>query len=304
MTTIVVPLDGSDQAEQAIPWASALCQRIDASLLLVSVVEIPVEFGAWSAASTMAVGAELDQWAAERDVYLKEVGNRLSGIHVQTMSRVGSPTSEIIGAIAGVENPLVVMTSHGRTGPGRVVMGSVANRIVRDARCPVFVVRSQKQAPTVEPSFERVLVPLDGSAFAEHAIDRGLAAIRPRNEPTIVHLLRVIEPLIVRMPGPDIPLDYGLVSEYTDAMKEEATTYLAAATQRVQETGVKVTSEIREGRISDEILRVATEQHSDLIVMSTHGRGGISRLFVGSVAERVLHEATLPLLLVRPSNQA
>lgn len=300
MTTIVVPLDGSDQAEQAIPWATALCQRIDAGLLLVSVVEIPVEFGAWSAASAMAVGHELDDWAAERDRYLEDVAGRLTGVRVTTHSRVGSPTSEVLSAIAAVDDPVVVMTSHGRTGAGRMVMGSVANRIVRDAQCPVLVIRSQSQASAASPSFDRVLVPLDGSTFAEHALDVGLQAIAPAGQPLTLHLLRVVESPVVRVPGPDVPLDYGLVAEYTDAMKDEATTYLASMTEKLRASAATVTSEVRHGRISDEIIAAAAEQRSDLIVMSTHGRGGISRLFFGSVAEKVLHESPLPLLLIRP----
>ena len=300
MTTIVVPLDGSDQAEQAIPWATALCRRVDAGMLLVSVVEIPVEFGAWSAASAMVVGNELDDWAAERDRYLQEVAGRVEGVRVETVSRVGSPTSEVLSTIAAVDDPLVVMTSHGRTGAGRMVMGSVANRIVRDAQCPVLVVRSQSQPPSAEPRFDRALVPLDGSAFSEHALDRGLAAIAPAGQALALHLVRIIEAPVVRVPGPDVPLDYGLVGEYTDAMKDEATQYLAGMTETLGRRGITVTSEVREGRISDEILAAADEQRSDLIVMSTHGRGGISRLFFGSVAEKVLHESTLPLLLVRP----
>lgn len=300
MTTIVVPLDGSDQAEQAIPWATALCRRIDAGLLLVSVVEIPVEFGAWSAASAMAVGNELDDWAAERDAYLQEVAKRASGVRVETVSRVGSPTSEVLSTIAGIDDPLVVMTSHGRTGAGRVVMGSVANRVVRDAGCPVLVIRSQSPAPAASPSFDRALVPLDGSDFSEHALDRGLEAIAPDGQPLALHLLRVVETPVVRVPGPDVPLDYGLVGEYTDAMKDEATTYLTTMTEKLRGKGLEATSEVRQGRIADEILNAAAEQRSDLIVMSTHGRGGISRLFFGSVAEKVLHESPLPLLLVRP----
>lgn len=300
MTTIVVPLDGSDQAEQAIPWAAALCRRIDAGMLLLSVVEIPVEFGAWSAASAMAVGNELDDWAAERDRYLQEVAGRVQDVRVRTVSRVGSPTSEILSAIAGVDDPLVVMTSHGRTGAGRMVMGSVANRIVRDARAPVLVIRAQSQATSVEPRFERALVPLDGSAFSEHALDRGLEAIAPAGQPLALHLVRIIEAPVVRVPGPDVPLDYGLVAEYTDAMRDEATQYLAAMTEKLRGRGLEVTSEVRGGRISDEILQAAAERRADLIVMSTHGRGGISRLFFGSVAEKVLHESALPLLLIRP----
>lgn len=300
MTTVIVPLDGSDRAEQAIPWATALCHRINARLTLISVVEIPVEFGAWSAASAMAVGNELDEWAAERKAYLKDVASKIDGIQIDIVSRIGSPTSEVLSAIGDVEDPFIVMTSHGRTGASRVVMGSAANRIVRDARCPVLVIRSQRETPDVTPSFDRVLVPLDGSEFSEHALDRGLDAIAPGGQSIAVHLLRVIEFLAVRIPGPDIPLDYGLVAEYTEAMQEEATNYLTAVTGRLSEKGVAVTSEVRQGRVSDEILRTAAEQKADLILMSTHGRGGVSRLFFGSVAERVLHESTHPLLLVRP----
>ena len=300
MTTIVVPLDGSEQAEQALPWAAELSRRIGGGLLLVSIVEIPVEFSAWSATGALAVGQMMDSWIVERNEYLKALGAKIDGVAVETDCRVGSPTSEVLSIIAGVNNPLVVMTSHGRGGVGRLVLGSVANRIVRDAQCPVLVIRASSEAATAEPAFGRVLVPLDGSEFAEDALNRGVEAISASDQQPALHLVRVVEMPVISMPGPDVALDYGLVAEYTDAIKEEAGQYLKRMTETLRARGIDVTSEVLEGNVADAILDSAKRNKSDIIVMSTHGRGGISRLFFGSVAEKVLHSSELPLLLVRP----
>lgn len=302
MTTIVVPLDGSDQAEQALPWAAELGRRVGGSLLLVSIVEIPMEFGAWSSTGALAVGQMMDSWIEDRTAYLKEIGGKLDGVTVETACRVGSPTSEVLSTIASVNDPLVVMTSHGRAGAGRLVLGSVANRIVRDAQCPVLVIRASSDAATASPAFERVLVPLDGSKFAEDALHRGVEAISSSGQALALHLVRVIESPVISMPGPDVALDYGLVAEYMDAIKDEAVQYLKTLTESLSARGIAVTSEVLEGSVADAILNSAKRNTSDIIVMSTHGRGGISRLFFGSVAEKVLHSSQLPLLLLRPQS--
>jgi nucleotide-binding universal stress UspA family protein len=299
--TIIVPLDGSENAEQALPWAQALARRSGGSLLLVSVVDIPVEFGAWSMASAGTYGVELERWQLESETYLKRVAGEQGEIATQTVVRLGSAAAEILEAAKGVENPVIVTTSHGRTGASRLFLGSVASKLIHSAACPVLVLRIQEDPTTVTPAFHRVLVPLDGSEFSEAGLEQ---AIEVFGEGLTLHLLRIVEvPTIpaAGMADGGLALNYGLVEEYMDATRDAANQYMRTMIEKLTAAGHTVTGDLREGLVAEEIQKAAVEQQSDAIAMATHGRGGLGRIVFGSVAERVLHEADRPLLLTKPA---
>ncbi|HUG15962.1 MAG TPA: universal stress protein [Thermomicrobiales bacterium] len=303
--TIVVPLDGSENAEQALPWAAALARRRNASLLLVSVIDIPLEFGTWSVSRAPAIDEEMNRWMAESEEYLRRSGESLSGVSFDVVVKLGSASIEIRSVIEALENPVVVMSSHGRTGARRILLGSVAARVIHDARCPVLVVRYLEEGQTPEtPLFERVLAPLDGSEFSEHALTQALDVL---GDNLSIHLLRVIELPVFRAGGalePGMSFEYGLIAEYLDATRDESVAYLQEQSELLTARGYSVTTEVRDGRVAEEILRVAGERDAHVIAMATHGRGGIGRLVFGSVAESVLSEARAPLLLMRPHDES
>lgn len=304
MTMILVPLDGSSRAEAALPWAISLAKRRAAQLLLVSVVEMPMEFGMWSVSRSPGIGEEVNRWMMDSEEYLRNVGNGLEEVPHDIVVKLGSPAREIAAVLEELDDPMVVMSSHGRTGAPRILMGSVANRIVHDSACPVFVVRYPEGSDRVESaSIERVLVPLDGSEFSEHALATMMSAL---GEVKSIHLLRVVEMPALRAGSalePGATFDYGLIGEYLDATRDEAVAYLHEQAEAFKDRGLEVSTEVREGRVSDEIRSCAEEQNTDVIAMATHGRGGLNRLVFGSVAERVLSESQIPLLLVRPSQR-
>lgn len=303
--TIVVPLDGSANAEQALPWAAALARRRGAGLLLISVVEIPMEFGTWSVARAPMMDEEMNRWMADSEEYLRGIGSNLGDVPFDVAVKLGGASVEVSAIIEGLDDPVVVMSSHGRTGARRILMGSVATRIVHDSRCPVLVVRYQEDGRVEEtPSLDRVLAPLDGSPFSEHALTRAVAVL---GDALSIHLLRVIELPVFRAGGalePGMSFEYGLVAEYLEATRDEADAYLREIQEVVSEKGHEVTIEVRDGRVAEEILLASTERQADVIAMATHGRGGIGRLVFGSVAESVLSKAEIPLLLIRPSESA
>jgi nucleotide-binding universal stress UspA family protein len=298
--TIVVPLDGSPTAERALPYARALAARTGGSLLLVSIVDVPVEFNAWAVSS--ATTSQLDSWIDARRTYLDGVARQFEDFTVHTRVELGPAATAIVDAAGEVPNPVIVMASHGRTGFRRLLLGSVAARVLSEAACPVLLIRATDEAsatPTA-PAFNRSLIPLDGSAFGETVLERGLAVL---GRDLGLHLIRVIAMPgidIVGSPDPEIPLNYGLIAEYMDATRQEATEYLQKLSDDLTRRGYRVTFEVRDGEVANEINRVADAVNADLIAMATHGRGGLSRLVMGSVAEKVLHGATRPLLLVRP----
>ncbi|RIK39543.1 MAG: hypothetical protein DCC58_15110 [Chloroflexi bacterium] len=254
-------------------------------------------------AAGIALGAELDEWVAERRKYLESVAATFENINATYVVSIGSPADVVIEALEKTTNPLLVMASHGRSGLSRLFAGSVASRILSEVHCPILLIRAhmpELPAGATAP-FTKALVPLDGSEFGERVISEALDAID--DEALALHLLRVVTIPVMTMAtagDPSAAMNYGLVGEYLDATNDEAKEYLAALAARLGADGRTVTWEVREGDVATEINAVADEQKADLIAMSTHGRGGLGRLIFGSVAEKVLHSANRPLLLIRP----
>ena len=146
--------------------------------------------------------------------------------------------------------------------------------------------------------YQKILVPLDGSKLAECVVEHVKSIATGCQVPTVV-LLRVVEPL-----GPPAIVPDGMaVDTYLDAdkkAKDQAKNYLSEMVERLKAEGIAVETDITDGPPADEILRYAEEKGIDLIVMSTHGRSGVSRWFFGSVADRIVRQSLTPVLLVAP----
>jgi nucleotide-binding universal stress UspA family protein len=293
---IIVPLtdpwqDPERVAESALPLARALDEQQAGEVLLLSVIDIPVAYGALSGAPGVAFDKGLAQWVRDCEDYLARVAATIPHSRVRTCVTIGEAAPEILACVRDEPNPLVVMASHGRTGPRRLFLGSVAFRVVHDAGCPVFVVHAPFPGTpdAVAEKPERVLVPLDGSTRSQQVIAAVLDVLGERQ--VALHLLHVVEPQA------HLRVD---LSGYLRAQRYQAGVYLGEVAKVVEERGIAVSYDVRQGTTDEEILAVAAEQEIDAIAMVTHGRAGLSRLLFGSVAERLTHEGHVPLLLVRP----
>lgn len=296
--TIIVPLAGEEavtgMCEAAIPVAQALAKRTGASLTLVSVVFAAV---ADLPGDEELKGAERrgrDEFRdrfAEREAYVERCAARIEDTPVETIVRIGDPAREILALADETTDPLIVMSTHGRRGLRRVLLGSVAFQVVRDATCPVVVVPPPSgDAPARVPAIERVLVPLDESPIAEGALGHGLVALG--DEPLDVVLTEVVEPL-VRRGGP-------VEREYHRLATSTARAYLTDLSSDLMERGHRVELDVRLGHPGRRIAEAVEDHDVDLVVMATRGRSGLGRFVLGSVAEDVLRAATTPLLLVGP----
>ena len=154
--------------------------------------------------------------------------------------------------------------------------------------------------------YRKILVPLDGSAFAEQALLHVHNLLAHRTDPVQVHLLLVM-PLVQNysvsmanlypfFPAPD---STAAVRADIERVERDLRTYLAQTAEQVTAWGATTTFELRHGSPAEEILECVAEVGADLIVMSTHGRSGINRWVFGSVAGRLLHSAPIPILLIR-----
>lgn len=296
--TIIVPLDSSKSAEDSIPFALDIARRTEAKITLLSVVEISAEFDVWVETAMISIDEEIEDWIAERRSYLEEVAARLEGVDVNVKVRAGNASNEILAQTEESSEPAIVMASHGRGGLSQIVIGSIALQVVHGARCPVFVVRIQPEDdPAPPPELDSVVIPLDGSNFSASVIDRGLQAIgEPKPN---IHLLHVMDE------GRWTNLTISpTIRQYEEAAQTDMEQHLNELAGGLRERGFTVTTQIERGRVANTILDIPGARNAGLIAMATHGRGGLGRALLGSVAQRVLSQAGQPLLLIRPEEQA
>ena len=275
---ILVPLDGSDVAEAALPFAELIPSR---GIRLLQVEPTRVT------ATRDRVGAAGGGWGASRlerattsHRYLERMGEglRRQGREVEIIVESGDPAGRIVAAAA--EADLLVMATRGRGAGGRALFGSVADHVARHAPSPTLLVPGRDPS-ALAPMATRILVPLDGSDLAEAALPVAgklgdVLGLR-------LHIVRVVDP--------------SLLLSSADAAEREAVAYLEARTKRISARDLIATSEVRGGDVVRGLLNAIAP--TDLVVMTTRGRGGVRRLLLGSVAEQLVREAAGPILLVR-----
>jgi nucleotide-binding universal stress UspA family protein len=290
---ILIPLDGSDLAEQALPHGVLQARRFGAHIFLLRVVEpIPPAAAEW------AVPPDLEAIQEGAASYLAGIVKPLvkQGLRVDYCVRMGPPAETILAFARAEGVNLIAMSTHGRSGIGRWVYGSVADKVLRGAGTPVFLIRASESTPPVEvPGYRRLLVPLDGSELAELALPYAETWARTFHSEVI--LLRVPTlPAYVSL-GPDASM---LVPSLLSEAYDDADTYLANMVRKLKAKGLAVhKAAVEPGAIADTIVDYAHDAGVDCIVMSTHGRSGLGRWVYGSVADRVLRGSGVPVLLVR-----
>jgi nucleotide-binding universal stress UspA family protein len=302
---LLVPLDGSSLAERALGVAAAIARAAHAAIDLALVHIRP--FG-------VEPKSELDveDWHDD-DRYLAAIATEIrTGADVPVTHAVpaGSPVEMICARARDEGVDLIVMTSHGRTGFSRVWLGSVADGVVRQSTIPVLLLRVAKARTTVRPVrplplFRKILVPLDGSAFSADVLTAATDLARCGNGKLM--LLRVVPPVPRVVTNVPLGSNAALLAEIdevaTRTLMGQAEKELAEVARSLADEGIAdvETHVLMDARVASAILEFAKHHEADAIAMSTHGRGA-TRLLIGSVADKVLRGAELPLLLRRPAH--
>jgi nucleotide-binding universal stress UspA family protein len=293
---ILVPLDGSEVAARALEPAIKLAQHAHAEILLVrapipAYVVVPADSGY----ALLYPEQSLDHSEHLATEYLASIKDSLSrrGLRVRADIRRGEAAEAIVETAADEKADLIVMSSHGYSGVTRWLLGSVAEKVLRAARCPVLAVRSGSREP-----LRRMLIPLDGSALSEQALapamdvaaGLGLKVLLFRAVPTIdrshVRRLEDVEP--------------GFGYRVEEEMWDEAGAYLRELANVYRGQGLAIETAVNLEPAAVSILECAESQGVDLIAMATHGRSGLRRWVYGSVTEKVLRGASHSMLVVRP----
>jgi nucleotide-binding universal stress UspA family protein len=307
--SILVPLDGSTFAEHAFPLALALARRSGAGLHLVQVLE-PLA-SVYSEAPPFADSDLEARIKARLRGYLDSIAARLSKLTptaVTTLLAEGEIIPLLQGHAKDTQSDLVVMTTHGRGPLGRLWLGSVADTLVRVLHVPLLLVRPPDTVPDldVEPPLKNILIPLDGSKLAEQMIERAVELGRLTGAGYT--LLRVIKPVpSIGFPTGSASLDAEVqnILSQMDVLQEqqrkEALAYLDGVAQPLRTQGLRVETKVAvEEGPGVAILQEAVSPAVDLVALETHGRRGLSRLILGSVADKVIRGATVPVLVHRP----
>jgi nucleotide-binding universal stress UspA family protein len=288
---ILVPVDGSPNAERALPYALTLAKATGARLLVARVVP-PSHVNASGRLGTRVKAmsdaeAYLDGLFPEPRVYPV----------VSTVAYFDEPARMIVQEVERRSVDLVVIATHRRAGRGAWLYGSVADRVFRHLHVPVVVLPPECSTAWDGRPRPRILVSLDGSRVAE-------AALRPA-----VDLANVLRAglVLTRVVHPDVPRRISELNDTTALLRDRADTanassYLEATGATLRPTGPAITARVFAGDdVSESILTVARESDVDAIALSTHGWGGFAHRLMGSIASSLVARANVPLLLVRPT---
>lgn len=274
---IVVPLDCSQLAEVALPYAEEIAGKMSSDIILFSVLssEESQEYQSYYTYATKMAGV------TKRHVEKYHSNSENQAIKVETATRVGNPAEGILDYVNKGSFNLIVMATHGRSGVSRWAVGSVADKVVRaTTRQPLLLIRAKGSHPDIRAKriLKKVLVPLDGSLVSEAVI------------PYVREIAYSLQ----------MELTFLQVLSKNGSTHADAETYLQGWCSWLENKGITANYELRNGAAADEIIDLADEQAMDMVAMSTHGQTALSNLWpLGSVAQKVLLGGNTPLLLIR-----
>jgi len=283
---MLVTLDGSELSEAVLPYAVKLTSRLVKEAVLLH-VHHPRDV------ETIPLHQTYIESKAEEIVEQAAAEHKGKAPKVSADLVKGHPATEILRYAEENKIDFILMATHSRSGFGRWVMGSVTGKVLQASKMPVWLVRAGLPEGSKQDMWPEgtTLVPLDGSKLAEAVLYHveALASLQD-GKPSKVTLFGVCEPLVESgyyIPDPIMK---------PEGMKK----YLTDVSKRLEGVGISAQIEIRKGKAADNIIDYANENPFNLIVMSTHGRSGLGRWVFGSVADKVLHEANRPTLLIKP----
>jgi nucleotide-binding universal stress UspA family protein len=298
---ILVPIDFSESSMEAMHRAVDLARPLDATLTLLHVIDFP------GYCYSVVPFVEIDFFTAFEDTaraQLEKLIRDVSSDYPNTRAelRQGSVSAEVLSAIEKARPDLVVMGTHGRHGVARAMLGSVAERVVRFSPVPVLTVhqcqrgdnRSHDAATGARRPIRTILVPIDFGEAANHALDVSIdLAAALGATVTVLHAYEY--------PSLDTGVELGTGAHASPGSNRTVQEALSAAIESRRGHGVALDKILCEGDAGSKIVESAKTSGANLIVMGTHGRRGLARAFIGSVAETVVRTSRVPVLTVHAS---
>lgn len=299
---VLIPLDGSELAERAVPHLLRFITSEQTELLLMTALSSSVfpllSDKMRSLTSERIVLSDESEASEQMQMIAQQLVQR--GFRVESQFLPGAAAECILHLSEKANVDLIAMSTHGRTGIELALLGSVADKVVRNARSPVFIVPSKVMTETeteTAPPPRAIVLPLDGTVLAETALP--VARQFAKDTGAVIHLIRVIESQDSEdeLVADETAIDLNEVKG--QPVVRQAACYLERIQLQLQLAGVVSRCHTVEGDPAEAIIRMARAEDADLITMSTHGRSGVERIVHGSVVSQVIGNAMCPLLLMR-----
>ena len=301
---ILCPVDFSDHSRRALNHAIAIARWYESTVTVLHVFSpAPVAaFGPGPVALEPIVltPVDRDQLLADTKAFADAEG--APGITIEAAVREGNTAGEILGQATSMKADLLVIGTHGRSGFERLVLGSVAEKVLRKANCPVMTV--PKRLPDTVPAgpvlYKRILCPVDFSDSSLHALKYATSMSQEADgQLTVLHV--VAHEFENADDMASIVSDAGMTINSFVKQREEALRRRLQEAVATAPEFCSVESLMTHGKPWREVLRITAERQSDLIVMGVQGRGAADLWFFGSTTQHVVREASCPVLTLRRS---
>lgn len=282
--TILVAFDGSEFSKAALIESSNWIKRHGGRIIMVHAVYFDEE------EFTIAPEQREKRFEIGKKVcyQTRETISSEFGIDVESLICEGEPPDVILDIAREKKTELISMGTYGRKGIKRLIMGSVTSKVILNAACDVMVVKRPCSECTGE--YKSILVPFDGSEFSKKALERACELSKiDSSEITVLYVIPRYEEMI----------EFFRTESIKRAMFDEAEKILNVARAIASEKGVTLAATVQEGHVGEKVLETAEMLKNDLIVMGTYGWKGVSRAIMGSTTERVIMNASCPVLTVR-----
>jgi len=302
LRTILVPLDGTGFGEAALPLASRIAKAASGSVHLALAHRPVAPVVPMMEPVPLPVSID-DEMRRREQAYLEGRVQALSGKGSPAVTFAhldGSAGGAVVAEATRLGADLIVMAAHGRGALGRLWLGSVTDYVIRHADAPVLVVRPEEaDTPSPEPPpMRRFLVPLDLSPESEQVLETvAELAVLFQSSVTLLH---VVEPFF-DLVDPAAPYPLAVDHRLTQGRLDEAGRRLARASETLRDAGTVVETRIVESATAaGGILEALDRGEADVVAMTTHGAGGLRRMLLGSVADKVIRGSRKPILVKRP----
>ena len=295
---ILVPLDGSKLSESVLPYARSIAKALKLSVELLHAVDpavVSIFVNPDEGRPLDIVESGMKQQGLE---YLDSLaGSFPESVAVNCSAMIGKPAEAIVGRAAADPEIFIIMATHGRSEVERWLLGSVAHKVLLTTANPLLLVRpSEKLENTGVAPLKEIVVPLDGSGLAEKILPHAEALARSMDLKIV--LLRAYELPAASYYESDMYMpDWGALAR---VIRENAQEYLDELQQRLEAEGLRrVSTLLIQGDAARSIIDIAKETPENLVALCTHGRSGVGRLVLGSVADRVVRHSGGPVLVIR-----
>lgn len=278
---IIVPLDGSEQAEFVLPYVEKLAGTFNSSIDLIAV-----------SANHDTTNIHLLQ------KYLAGIADGITGKGLKTSSTYlpGNPGEDIINYANKNADALLALASYGGSGVSHWLLGDLTSKLITRTNTPVLLVPEKQHPQNVkEPEFLRIVVPLDGSPQGATAMP--YARVMAQKTGSKLFLVNVVTSVYKSYGAVKYASDFE--KQLAETLHKEAREYFNTLTPELEREKIAFKADIISGSPADSILRYAEENNADLIAISTHGRSGVKRFIMGSVTQQIIHSSDLPILVIR-----